>query len=134
MVFVTKVSSWSTVHDMMAPRSGMTKVETLVGMLMFHTDSYHIGGEKFQVKIDDVHQSSCELMGIETVKTAVCFDDEDGLCGTGWLPGSQNKGSCKRLGLTVREAGSDASQWIVELQGVQSDIGVASCKVAQHNS
>lgn len=26
MVFVTKVSSWSTVHDMMAPRSGMVEI------------------------------------------------------------------------------------------------------------
>ena len=59
-------------------------------MLMFHTDSYHIGGEKFQVKADDGH---CEF------SCTVCLDDEDGLCGTGWLPGSQNKGSCNGVRL-----------------------------------
>ena len=65
-------------------------------MLMFHTDSYHIGGEKFQVKIDDGHcEFTCTvclddddvaewmMMGIEIVKTAVCFEDKDVLCSTG---------------------------------------------------
>ena len=65
-------------------------------MLMFHTDSYHIGGKKFQVKIDDGHcEITCTvclddddvaewmMMGIEIVKTAVCFEDKDVLCSTG---------------------------------------------------
>ena len=50
MVFVTKVSSWSTVHDMMAPRSGMVEILLLFEgksiHTMVHTDNYHIGGSQ----------------------------------------------------------------------------------------
>ena len=65
-------------------------------MLMFHTDNYHIGGEKFQVKTDDGHcEFSCTvclddedvaewmMMGIVKSLAAACLDEEDVLCSTG---------------------------------------------------
>ena len=36
-------------------------------MVMFHTDKHDIGGEEFQVIIDDGHRNSYELMVIEIV-------------------------------------------------------------------
>ena len=34
-------------------------------MAMVHTDNHHIGGEEFQVIIDDGHRNSYELMVID---------------------------------------------------------------------